>query len=120
MKKQLTSPVVQEVTEHGQAVCNCCATIAIAHLSFDVMCRWADGWNFFLSRGIEVTTDDVGRPAVPRSVLGELIVEREADERRVAAERERRVAEAAAKRTGIGLGIPIPPGVPSRSRLWKL
>jgi hypothetical protein len=49
----------------------------LSHLSLDVD-EPIDGWmGFFGEENIEIAPDDLGRPSVPRSVLRELVDERE-------------------------------------------
>ena len=62
------------------------------------------GWSeFFRECGIEVAPDDLGRPSVPRQVLGELLVEQEQHDARVAAQR---AEQAAAQKAPVPAGVP--------------
>jgi hypothetical protein len=81
-----------------------CGTVPLSHLRLDID-EPISGWPvFFRERNIEVAPDDLGRPSVPRRVLGELLAEREEQEARLAAQR----AEQAAAREA-----PVPAGVPA-------
>jgi hypothetical protein len=64
------------------------------------------GWPaFFAARGTEVTEDDLGRPSVPREVLGELL-----------RERREREAEQAALQSELDelVAFKVPAGVPAQ------
>ena len=50
--------------------------IPLSHLSLDVDEPVVVGWEQLLAeRGVAIVLDDIGRPSVPREVLGELIAE---------------------------------------------
>lgn len=75
----------------------CCATVPLSHLSLDLV-EPPKGWlAMFAARGIETVVDDLGRPAIPREVLGDLIAERAAAE----AERVRKVSAEARRITEV-------------------
>lgn len=57
------------------STCDCCRLIPLSHLSLDVI-EPLSGWKAtFAARGVEIVSDDLGRPAIPRAVLGELVAE---------------------------------------------
>ena len=90
-------------------VCDVCRTIPISHLSFDAA-EPIGGWlSFFAERGIEVVEDDLGRPAVPRQILGELLTERREREARLAAEQARKAESL--KPSLVGGGVPAVEGM---------
>jgi len=73
-------------------VCRACATVPIAHLALDLEMP-LQGWvAFFAERAVEVVEDDLGRPAVARSILGELLSERRERDARLAAQQAERAA----------------------------
>jgi hypothetical protein len=96
-----------ERSERDGPVCDACRRIPISHLSLDVS-EPLVGWEaFFEERGVTVMDDAIGRPSVPRYVLGDLL-----DEQR---EREARLAEEATAST---LNQPVPVvGIPAREGL---
>jgi hypothetical protein len=59
----------------------------------------------FAERGVEIVLDDIGRPSVPRQVLGELIAEHREREARLREDQRRRRLERA--------DLKLPPGVPA-------
>jgi hypothetical protein len=94
MKAQVQAP---EATE-----CHC-GTVPLSHLGLDVA-EPITGWPaFFRERDIEVAFDDLGRPSVPRRVLGDLLSEREEQEARMAAQR---AAQVTAQEAPIPVGVP--------------
>lgn len=97
----------RKVEQNPKAVVSdCCSRIPVSHLGLDVAEPIA-GWPaFFRERNIEVAPDDVGRPSVPRHVLGELLAERREQEARVA----QRAEQAAARKTPIPAGVPAVEG----------
>ena len=84
--------------------CAACARIPLAHLALDVDPPLGGWQDFFREAGVAVSEDDLGRPSIPRSVLGELLAEDREREARLAAQR----AEQATARKA-----PIPAGVPA-------
>jgi hypothetical protein len=58
---------------------------------------------FLRERDIETILDDLGRPTVPRRVLGDLLAEREEQEARLAAQR---AEQAAARKVPVSVGVP--------------
>lgn len=89
--------------EQLEVVCDACQMVPISHLSLDLP-QPITGWDRALAeRGVEIVLDDLGRPSVPRHVLGELLSERREREARLAAERAER---AAAPRAPVPAGIP--------------
>jgi hypothetical protein len=67
------------------------------------------GWPaFFRERGVEVTSDALGRPSVQREVLGDLLAEDREREALVAAQ----WAEQAALRAPVSVGVPALDGAP--------
>ena len=81
------------------AACATCQAIPISHLSLDLP-EPVVGWErAFSERGVEIILDDVGRPSVPRHVLGELLAEH----------RERETRRAERPRPD---GRPVPRGIP--------
>ena len=86
--------------------CVGCSTIPLSHLSLDLAVPTA-GWpSFFSSRGVEVVDDDLGRPAVPRSAVADLIAERAADQERRVREQARRARERKPRPTVPGIRVP--------------
>jgi hypothetical protein len=82
--------------------CDACQLVPLTHLSLDLDEPTA-GWAAMLAgRQVEVVEDDLGRPSVPRRVLGELLADREDQEARMAGLR----AELAARRDPIPAGVP--------------
>lgn len=80
-----------------------CRTIPLTHLHLDVA-EPIIGWEaFFAARAVEVTVDDVGRPSIPREVLGELLAEQRTREERLAKELAENLA-----------ADPVPAGVPAQ------
>jgi hypothetical protein len=80
-----------------------CGTVPLSHLGLDLDTPM-NGWSAFVrERNIEVAPDDLGRPSVPRQVLGELLAEREEQEARVAAQR---AEQAAAQKAPVPAGVP--------------
>ena len=80
-----------------------CRAVPLSHLGLDLD-EPMGGWTpFFRERNIEVVPDDLGRPSVPRQVLGELLAEREEQDARAAAQR---AEQAAALRTPVPAGVP--------------
>jgi hypothetical protein len=73
--------------------------IPLSHLALDVD-EPIEGWeSFFVERGIEIVTDDVGRRSVSREVLAELLAEQREHEARVFDRPE-------LDRAPVGVGIP--------------
>jgi hypothetical protein len=65
-------------------LCDACRRVPVSHLALDVD-EPVSGWPvLFAERGIEVTNDHLGRPSVPRYVLGDLIDEQKKREARQA------------------------------------
>jgi hypothetical protein len=95
------------MTEHESteaSLCDACRRVPVGHLALDVA-EPIEGWlEFFRKRGVEVTDDHLGRPSVPRYVLGDLI-----DEQR---EREARPAEHPRPER-----VPVAAGLPAREGL---
>jgi hypothetical protein len=80
-----------------------CGTVPLSHLGLDID-EPVSGWlALFAERGISVDADDIGRPSVPRRVLGELLAEREEQEARIAA---RRAEQEAALEAPVLAGVP--------------
>lgn len=105
MKK--AQPIEERVEQTG---CDCCSTIPISYLALDLHAPFG-GWEaLFASRGVEVVTDDLGRPAIPRAALGELIAEREATKAAQRAESERQRKQAAQKKRVV-VGVPAQEGM---------
>ncbi|HEX5937151.1 MAG TPA: hypothetical protein VFZ75_05605 [Actinomycetota bacterium] len=84
-----------------ETVCAACARIPLAHLALDVDPPLGGWQQFFHEAGVAVSEDDLGRPSIPRSVLGDLL----ADDR----EREARLAAQRAEQAT----APVPAGVPA-------
>lgn len=104
-----------EVKVSEQVTCEACRTIPISHLPLDLSTPMAGWVSFFAARGVEVVTDDVGRPAIPREVLGQVIGEKKAAAAARTAESERRRKEA--KPQPIYRGVQAPEGAPLSSAL---
>jgi hypothetical protein len=80
--------------------------IPISHLSLDLS-EPISGWpGMFAERGVEIVLDDLGRPSVPRQVLGELLAERREREARVLEDQRRRDAERADSKVPVSAGVP--------------
>ena len=77
--------------------------IPLSHLSLDVDMPLIGWLAFFAKRGIEVLEDDLGRSAVRREVLGELLSERREREAKLAVQAAER---AAAQSTPPAVGVP--------------
>jgi hypothetical protein len=100
MRKENT----MEQHDSTEALCGACRRVPVSHLVLDVD-EPVGGWlPFFEERGVMVMADSIGRPSVPRYVLGDLL-----DEQR---EREARLVEAAAEKAA-ALVQPVPVGVPA-------
>ena len=84
-----------------ETVCAACARIPLAHLALDVDPPLGGWQEFFREAGVAVSEDDLGRPSISRSVLGDLLAEDREREARLAAQR----AEQAT--------APVPAGVPA-------
>ena len=83
-------------------LCDACRRIPISHLALDVpepLESWA---SFFEARNVQVFDDAIGRPSVPRYVLGDLIAEQRARDARLAEE----TAKAATREEPVPVGIP--------------
>jgi hypothetical protein len=95
------------MTNHPEAtICDGCRLIPLTHLSLDVSEPVVVGWEqLFAERGVEIVLDDIGRPSVPRQVLGELLAERREREARLEDQR-RRDAEHADKQVPVMAGVP--------------
>ena len=102
---------LEEVTE--QTFCHGCRLVPVSHLGLDLDVP-IGGWERFLSeQGIDVQADDLGRPAIARSVFGALVRE-QASMRKLLSERAAlRAAEAAEieRRTRVPVGIPAQEGL---------
>jgi hypothetical protein len=73
-------------------ICDACHLIPLTQHGLDIA-EPVVGWlEFFRERGVEIIDDDLGRPAVVRGVLGELIAEHREREARKAEELAREVA----------------------------
>jgi hypothetical protein len=85
-------------------LCDACRRIPISHLSLDVS-EPLVGWEaFFEARNVQVFDDAIGRPSVPRYVLGDLIVEQR--------EREARLADLPQlERESVAAGVPAQEGM---------
>ena len=80
--------------------------IPLSHLSLDLS-EPISGWPaMFAERGVEIVLDDIGRPSVPRQVLGELLAERREREARVLEDQRRRDAERADRKVPVRAGVP--------------
>jgi hypothetical protein len=85
-------------------ICGCCRRVPVSHLSLDLD-EPVSGWlSFFAERNIEVASDHLGRPSVPRWIVADLL-----DEQR---EREARLVEEAAAKA-VTLRQPVGAGVPA-------
>ena len=83
--------------------CALCKTIPVSHLSLDLP-EPVTGWERALAeRGVEVVLDTLGRPAVRREALAELLAESREREARLAAQR---AEQATAPRAPVPAGIP--------------
>ena len=84
------------MTNHPEAtICDGCRLIPLSHLSLDVDEPVVVGWEqLFAERGVEIVLDDIGRPSVPRQVLGELLAERREREACVLEDQRRRTRSA--------------------------
>jgi hypothetical protein len=84
--------------------------IPLSHLSLDLS-EPISGWPaIFAERGVEIVLDDLGRPSVPRQVLGELLAESQEREARVLEDQRRRDAERADSK--VPAGVPAIDGSP--------
>ena len=95
------------MTNHPEAtICDGCRLIPLSHLSLDVSEPVVVGWEqLFAERGVEIVLDDIGRPSVPRQVLGELLAEwRERDA--CLEDQRRREAEHADGKVPVSAGVP--------------
>jgi hypothetical protein len=87
-------------------VCDACRTIPLTHLGLDVD-EPIGGWAASSAlRDVPIVLDDLGRPAVAREVLGQLIAEHRQREARLAEER----AEKATAGGPIARGVPAQEG----------
>jgi hypothetical protein len=88
-------------------ICDACQLVPLSHLHLDAD-EPTSGWaRHFAERGVEVVLDDLGRPSVPRRVLGELLAERREREARAAEELAQR---ATAHRPPVPAGLPVVEG----------
>ena len=91
-------------------LCDGCKTIPLSVLSLDLD-EPIDGWEeTLLTRGIELTEDDMGRAAVGREDARALMAERRERELQSAEETRRREEEVARE------SRPVHPGSPGRRR----
>lgn len=80
----------------------CCQTIPISHLQLEFDKPFS-GWEAMLdAHGVEVVVDDVGRPAINRQALSELIAERTQRQDRLARESQERISQAEKPRVLVG------------------
>jgi hypothetical protein len=78
-------------------------TIPVSHLSLDLP-EPISGWARSLAeRGVEIVRDDLGRPSIPRRVLGELLADDREREARLAAQRAEQVT---ARKAPVPVGVP--------------
>ena len=102
MRNEATAEVT---VEH----CDCCRLVPVSHLSLDLH-EPIGGWEMFLrEQVIDVQTDDLGRPAIARSVFGALVREQASMQKLLAEQTALRVAEMA----GAQRRTPMPAGVPA-------
>ena len=92
------------------SICGGCRLIPVSHLGLDIA-EPIGGFRSMLDRNaIEVVTDDLGRDAITREALGQLLADRREREERLAAEaKKRRAAEREAKRPVV-IGVPAVEG----------
>ena len=99
--------------EGTEEVCAACRTIPITHLALDLDEPTA-GWAAMLAeRGVAVEEDDLGRPSIPRQVLGDLLSEHVEREALVTAQR----AELATRKDPIPAGVPAIEGLTSHESM---
>jgi hypothetical protein len=98
MRKEST---MEDSTE--APLCDACRRIPLSHLALDIDEPVA-GWQvYFEERYITVMDDAIGRPSVPRHVLGDLIAEQREREARLV---EEAVEKAATLKQPVGAGVP--------------
>ena len=84
------------------SICDGCRLIPVSHLGLDIA-EPIGGFRSMLDRNaIEVVTDDLGRDAITREALGQLLAERREREARLAAEAKKRRAETKPKPVFVG------------------
>jgi hypothetical protein len=89
--------------QHEAPLCDACRRIPISHLALDVA-EPIVGWEaFFEERNVQVFDDAIGRPSVPRYVLGDLLAEQRARDARLA---EEAAAKAATLEQPVAVGVP--------------
>jgi hypothetical protein len=114
-----TTASVTEPPVHDDVMAPAADPVPVSHLALDLPEPPVGGWVAYLAgRGLEVLTDDIGRPAVSRAIAGQLLTECREDEirRREAAEAaERQALEAdRVRRANMPTGIPaglVPDGL---------
>ena len=100
---EMTETNTLDAAEVEQTVCDCCRLVPISRLGLDLD-EPLTGWERFLSeQGIDVQTDDCGRPAIARSVFGAMVREQ-------ASARETRGREGGATSRRVGGGRTAGPG----------
>ncbi len=91
----------------------CCRLVPISHLSLDLD-EPVVGWDqYLLAEGIDVQTDDCGRPSIARSVFGVMVREQASMQKLWAEQAALRAAELAAaeRRTPLSAGVPAIDGL---------
>ena len=97
-------------------VCDGCRLIPINHLSLDLDVP-VGGWEMFLSeQGIDVMSDDLGRPSIARSVVGALLRE-QANTEKLQAER---TALRAMEMAEVERRTPVPAGMAAQEGMTAL
>ena len=102
-----TTPVLEA---KEPAVCSGCQLVPISHLGLDITEPLGGFPKILAANDIEIVTDDLGRDAITREALGELLAKRREHEAFRVADAARRAAEREAKR-------PVVVGVPAREGL---
>jgi hypothetical protein len=99
----------EQATATEVTVCDGCRLIPVSHLALDLDVP-VRGWEMLLSeQGIDVQTDDCGRPAIARSVFGAMVRD-QASMQKLQAERAGLLAAGAAQ---IERRTPVPASVPA-------
>jgi hypothetical protein len=86
MREETDVPTETEVL----AICDGCRLVPVSYLSLDIEKPIGDWGPMLAANDIEVVTDDIGRDAITRQALGELLAERREREARLLEEAERR------------------------------
>src|SRR5688572_15174361 len=107
---------ISQPEKNEATICDACQFVPLSALGLDVD-EPLDGWAAFLAqRDVPIVLDDVGRPAVSRAALGELIEERREREAQLDAQR---AEQAAARKVPIAVGVPAQEGMSAHESMMS-